>query len=91
MSNNTKETRSIFGLTGERIYLARYFALRAGLHLEMKGIRMNRGKTAYSIIKKEFGFKGNRQRVLEQFNQYLKTEWPEFNTEDPHKRNKEDY
>jgi len=33
--------------------------------LEIAGMK-RRGRSAYSIIKEEFGFKGNKQRVLKQ-------------------------
>jgi len=39
--------------------------LKARLKLELVGLK-SRGKTAYSLIKKEYGFKGNRESVLEQ-------------------------
>jgi len=43
----------------------RLCALRSALKLEILGMR-KRGQSAYSIIKQEFGFKGNKQKVLEQ-------------------------
>ena len=61
-------------ITGDDIQEYRLIVLRSALKLEIKGIRMNRGRTAYSIIKEEFGLKGNRQRVLEQFEELLKDE-----------------
>jgi hypothetical protein len=66
-------------ITGDDIQEYRLIVLRSALKLEIKGIRMNRGRTAYSIIKEEFGLKGNRQRVLEQFEELLKDE---FQTEE---------
>lgn len=58
-------------ISGEKnIQLFRMIALRGKLQLEMKGLK-GRGQTAYSIIKKEFGFKGSRQKVLEQFNELI--------------------
>ena len=53
-------------LTGNQIHKARLLALQAGMNLEAKGIRMNRGKTAMSIVKQEFGFKGNRSKIQTQ-------------------------
>ena len=61
-------------ITGDDIQEYRLIVLRSALKLEIKGIRMHRGRTAYSIIKEEFGLKGNRQRVLEQFEELLKDE-----------------
>ena len=45
----------------------RILTLKSALKLEISGIKMSRGRTAYSIIKSEFGFKGNKQKVLSQF------------------------
>ena len=44
----------------------RILTLKSALKLEIFGIKMSRGRTAYSIIKSEFGFKGNKQKVLSQ-------------------------
>ena len=61
-----------FTITGqENINKARLIALKFGLTMEIKGIRMSRGRTCYSIIKSEFGLKGNRQRVLDQFTELI--------------------
>jgi hypothetical protein len=48
--------------------------------MEAEGIshKMTRGKTCYSMIKKEFGFKGNKLKVLKQLN-----EWIEKNINEP--------
>ena len=57
----------------------RIFYLRHGLRIETKGMRMtNKGRTCYSIIKREFGFKGNKEKVLKQLN-----EWIELNINEP--------
>jgi len=58
----------------------RIFVLRSGLRMEAEGIshKMTRGKTCYSMIKKEFGFKGNKLKVLKQLN-----EWIEKNINEP--------
>ena len=46
----------------------RLIALKYALDLEIKtGMRIHRGRTAYSIIKDEFKLKGNKQKVLNQF------------------------
>ena len=52
------------------IGLYRLVTLLAALKLEVKGMK-RRGKTANQIIKDEFGFKGNRQRVLDQFEAHV--------------------
>ena len=56
-------------ITGEdNIKKFRLIALKHALDLEIKtGMRIHRGRTAYSIIKDEFKLKGNKQKVLEQF------------------------
>ena len=55
----------------ENIANYRLLVLRKGLYLETKGIRMTRGKSCYSIIKSEFGLKGNKLAVLDQFTKLL--------------------
>ena len=61
-------------ITGDDIGRYRLVVLKSALKLEIKGMRMHRGRTAYSIIKKEFGFKGDRQRVLDQFETMIQRE-----------------
>ena len=41
----------------EQIELYRMLVLRKALELEMKGIYMHRGKTAYATIKKEYNLR----------------------------------
>jgi len=53
-----------------KIELFRLLALRGALSLECKGLK-KRGRSAYSIVKSEFGFKGSKQRVLEQLEAYI--------------------
>ena len=58
-------------ITGQNQILgARMLALRAGLRLEVKGLRRS-GRSFYAIIKKEFGLKGTRESVLAQFDEML--------------------
>ena len=54
----------------QNIKNARILTLRAALKLEVKGMK-RRGQSVYSIVKKEFGFKGSKTRVLEQLNKYI--------------------
>ena len=54
-------------LVGDQITEYRVKVLRAGLKLGMK----RHGRSCYTIIKKEFGFKGSRARVLEQLEGYI--------------------
>ena len=48
------------------IQTARMLTLRAGLKLECKGMTRH-GRSCYSIVKLEFGLKGNKVKVLELF------------------------
>jgi|TARA_R100000084_G_scaffold93837_1_gene47617 hypothetical protein len=52
-------------LTGEQIPKARLVALRYGLKLEILGMK-KKGRSAYSILKTEYGYKGSRKDVLSQ-------------------------
>ena len=58
-------------LTGNQIHKARLLALQMGMRLEARGIRMNRGRTAMSIVKQEFGFKGNRAKIQAQLQEVI--------------------
>lgn len=58
-------------LTGDGIKAYRLLALKAGLSLEVLGLR-KRGRSCYSIIKEEFGLKGGKKKVLEQFEKILR-------------------
>ena len=55
----------------DNVRKARVLTLRSALELEIKGLK-RRGRSVYSIIKEEFGFKGNKKRVLQQFEERLK-------------------
>jgi hypothetical protein len=57
--------------TPEKIQGFRMLTLSSALKLEMKGMRVYRGKTAYSRIKEEFNLKGSREKVYEQFEEIL--------------------
>lgn len=56
--------------TPEAIDQFRLRALRGALKMEILGMK-RRGQSAYSIIKQEFGLKGNKQSVLEQFEKLI--------------------
>ena len=56
--------------TPEAIDLFRMRALRGALKMEILGMQ-RRGQSAYSMIKQEFGLKGNKQSVLEQFEKLI--------------------
>jgi hypothetical protein len=55
----------------EQIFLARLYTLRMGIEIELKGLRLTRGKSAYSIVKSEYGLTGSKQNVLNQFNKII--------------------
>ena len=59
--------------TTQKIELYQMLVLRSALKLEIKGIRMSRGRTAQSAIKQMFNLKGNRQKVLDTFNEIIET------------------
>ena len=64
--------------TPQKIDLYQMLVLRKALELEIKGIRMSRGRTAYSAIKHLFNIKGSRQKVLDTFNEIIEaTKQPE--------------
>ncbi len=57
-------------LTGEGITRYRLLTIISGIKLEMKGLRLTRGVSCYALAKREFGFKGNRAKVLAQLVAY---------------------
>ena len=61
-------------ITGEEnIQAYRMKVLKGALKLELLGMK-GRGRSAYSIIKSEFGLKGNKQKVFDQFEQMLNSQ-----------------
>ena len=62
---------SIIADTPNKIELYRMLVLRKALELEIKGIYMHRGLTAYSTIKKEYNIRGKREKVLEFFSDVI--------------------
>jgi len=50
----------------ENIEAYRLAVLEKALKLELIGLK-GRGRSAYSVIKSEFGLKGNKQKVYDQF------------------------
>ena len=57
--------------TPQQIELYQMLVLRQALKLEMIGLKMSKGRTAYSAIKKMFNLNGNRQKVLDTFNEII--------------------
>lgn len=54
----------------EGINMYRLLTLRAGLKMELSGLR-KRGQSCYSIVKAELGFKGNKRKVMDQLCDYI--------------------
>ena len=61
--------------TPQKIELYRMHVLHKMLKLELVGIKMNRGgqPTAYSVIKREFNLKGDRQKVYDTMTEIINT------------------
>ena len=59
--------------TPEKIELYRMLVLEKMLRLEILGLKMSRGKTAYSAIKEEYNLKGSKQRVWDTFKLMIET------------------
>ena len=57
--------------TPEAINGFRVRSLRSALKLEILGMS-RRGVSAYRMVKDEFGFKGSKQKVLDQLLAYIK-------------------
>lgn len=60
-------TGSVTYVGEDAVKVFRMITLANGLKMEIKGLRMTRGTTCYAVIKREFGLKGNKQKVLDQF------------------------
>lgn len=56
--------------TPDGIEFVRLCALKGALHLETLGMT-RRGRSVYAIVKDEFGFKGNKQKVYDQLCAYI--------------------
>jgi len=46
-------------------------AQRAALGMEVLGMKHSRNVSVYANIKKEFGFKGSKQKVFDQLDEYV--------------------
>ena len=58
-------------VTGHSVPVFRLLTLHKALKIEMHGMRMSRGPSAYTIIKKEFNLKGSKAKVLTAFETIL--------------------
>ena len=59
--------------TPENINKFRLLTLQSALKLEVLGMN-RRGRSVYSIVKQEFGFKGSKTKVLDQLSRMIKEE-----------------
>ena len=50
-------------LTGDQIPLYRLIVLLKGIELEGEGIKVSKGRSCLTIVKKEFGWTGNRAKI----------------------------
>ena len=57
--------------TPEKINGYRLIVLSSALKLEIKGMVMSRGQSAYSRVKEEFKLKGSKQKVYDQLQEIL--------------------
>jgi hypothetical protein len=57
--------------TPEAIEAYRKRVLLKGLEAELRGMKLCRGRSCYSAIKEQFGLKGSKQKVYDQFKQLL--------------------
>lgn len=61
--------------TPDGIAFVRACSRKGALELEIKGMHRSSGRqTAYSIVKQVYGFRGNRQSVLEDLTEYIEAE-----------------
>jgi len=63
-------------ITGAGIDRFRKKALLGALRLEILGMK-RRGRSAYAIVKEEFGLKGSKKKVLDQLEKILEEEDPD--------------
>lgn len=65
-----EDSKPIIIDTPEGIRMYRLLALRSALKLETRGIKMTRYSIC-KIVRDEFGYKGNKQQVFEQFDAHV--------------------
>lgn len=61
-------------LTGQAVSLYRLCVLEKALKLECLGLKRSRGPSVYSSICYEFGLRGTKQQVYEQFQKLVAAE-----------------
>ena len=57
--------------TPDDIRAGRILALKGALKIEVLTPLKRRGRSAYAIVKEEFGFRGNKARVLSQLEDWI--------------------
>lgn len=62
--------------TGEGVKMLRETMMLRCLSMEIKGIKMVR-HSVYAQVKREYGFKGNKESVLKQLTEHIKTKMKE--------------
>jgi hypothetical protein len=71
MAIEKTETGAVI-FTGKDVDTYRLLTIRMGLKAEAFGMRLTaKAPSCLSIVKKEFGFKGNREKVTAQFEAYM--------------------
>ena len=65
-----KNNETIIVIEADQVDRARLLTLKAVLRLEVQGLK-GRGRSAYTIVKEELGFKGSKKEVLDQLGLYL--------------------
>lgn len=61
-------------LTGDQIPLYRLIVLLKGIELEGEGIKVSKGRSCLTIVKKEFGWTGNRFKIRDRLAHHITTE-----------------
>lgn len=59
--------------TGHGVTMFALLSMKGRFYMELAGMK-GRGPTMYSVVKKQFGFKGTRQAVYDQFVEHIKKE-----------------
>jgi hypothetical protein len=59
-------------LTGNGINMLQLLNCKTLLKLEMQGLRLKKKQTTFSFVKEKLGFKGTREQVLQQLENYIK-------------------
>ncbi len=63
-------------VTGNSISLYRLIVLEHAIELEIKGMSNSRGSVT-QMVKREFGFRGSRRRVLRQLHAFRLEQFPQ--------------